>query len=68
MGLEEKHTLICNKCGIPFQYNESDIFFDDHGFGYSTKLVRCKYCGKVHILKYYEDNLNINFDSRYYKY
>lgn len=64
-----KHNLTCTKCSEDFIYKPEEAFFDDHGFGYSTKLVKCPYCGQINIIKYYEDrSMKLNRDSRYYNY
>jgi len=46
----------CHKCGHLIKYHEEDTFWDEHGSGYSTKLVKCNHCGGDHILKYEEDD------------
>ena len=45
----------CTKCKEDFVFLPDEIFWDEHGFGYSTKLVHCPYCQQINILKYYED-------------
>lgn len=45
----------CSKCNENFVYFPNEVFWDEHGFGYSTKLTHCPYCGQLNILKYYED-------------
>lgn len=62
-------VINCNKCDGTNEYNESDYFWDENGFGYSTELVRCKDCGCMIIVKVIEDNnLDVNNDKRYYRY
>lgn len=62
--------LKCGSCHKTFLYNkETDVQFDDHGYGYSTKLVKCKCCGKFNIVRYYQDRaMKLNNDSRFYNY
>ena len=38
-----------------FVYKPEDTWFDDKGYGYSTKLCKCKYCGQINIIKHFED-------------
>lgn len=45
----------CYKCGRLFFYEDKDTFWDESGYGYSTKLVKCPYCGTYHVVKYVED-------------
>lgn len=45
----------CNKCNRWFSYKDQDTFWDESGYGYSTKLVKCPYCGAYHVIKYVED-------------
>lgn len=60
---------ICSKCKQEFQYNETDCFWDNKGYGYSTKLVKCPECGQIQIIKYIEDaSLDVNNDERFYIY
>lgn len=59
----------CSSCFQFFDYTNDDIIFDNNGYGYSTKLVKCKVCGKLNIIEYYEDrSMKLNNDSRYYDY
>lgn len=46
----------CYKCGRLFFYEDTDTFWDESGYGYSTKLVKCPYCGEYHVIKYEEDS------------
>ena len=40
---QQMKQMSCGICNEIFDYEESETFTDDHGFGYSTKLVECKY-------------------------
>lgn len=67
--MERKRDLTCFACGQVSQYNRLDTFWDDNGYGYSTRLINCPHCGKINILSYKEDRkINVNNDSRYYTY
>lgn len=58
---------ICKSCGHKIQPEK--IWFDDNGYGYSTKLGKCTECNKITILAYINDkNLDVNNDKRYYTY
>lgn len=58
----------CKSCKSDFVYQPENTWFDEHGYGYSTKLTKCPYCKKIVVLKHIEDRgLNVNFDDRYYK-
>lgn len=60
---------LCRKCEQIFHYQTTDCFWDDQGYGYSTKLVRCPECGQIQILEHVEDiSLDINNDERFYTY
>ena len=56
----------CKKCGQSFEYTQDQIYFDEHGLGYSTKLVKCSECGCPNVLHYYMDTIDINRDKRYF--
>lgn len=60
----------CKKCKESFIYESDDIFWDEHGFGYSTKLVKCKHCGCINVIKHVEDYgfIIMNVDERLYDY
>lgn len=65
----EGRKLVCPKCGEEFELDPASVYFDDHGYGYSTKLVNCTHCLTPNVLRYYNDvNLDINNDIRYYNY
>lgn len=60
---------ICCKCKEGFNYEPEDTYLDYSGFGYTTKLVKCKYCHSVNILEFIEDiTLDVNNNERYYQY
>lgn len=59
----------CNQCKSINDYENTDMYFDDKGYGYSTKLAKCKQCKGIIIVKHLEDSwLNVNEDERYYNY
>lgn len=65
----KSESAVCNKCG-GFKVQPENVWFDEHGYGYSTKLCRCPHCGRVVILKHIEDYGlgKLNTDRRlYYK-
>lgn len=58
----------CKNCHSYSVVKNTDCWFDDKGFGYSTKLCKCPECGKLVIVGYEEDShLDINNDPRLYK-
>lgn len=58
--------LICVKCGREFQ---SEIIYDESGFGYSAKIVKCPKCGAIRYIEVTEDQgLDVNHDERFYRY
>lgn len=62
-------SIECSSCHNMYMYDDSETFFDDHGYGYSTKLVKCKCCGKINIVRYYQDRaMKLSNDSRFYDY
>lgn len=64
-----KYEQQCKKCDTWFEYDQHEVMFDDKGYGYSTKLVKCKHCGCLNVVHYYEDRaMKLNNDSRFYKY
>lgn len=55
--------MICSGCGVELSRSEYVIKWDEHGYGYSTKLGCCPCCGKVlQILCYRYDR---GFDGEY---
>lgn len=64
---EEVSNLYCKKCGYSFVIKPDMIYWDEKGYGYSTKLCRCPECNTSIIIEYYEDHgLDINKDTRWY--
>lgn len=54
----------CKQC-----QNKMQRIIDYSGGTYTAELIKCPVCGYLRIVKYTEDeNLNINFDERYYEY
>lgn len=65
---DSKTSRICKKCKKSFEYKPDDVFWDEQGYGYSTKLCVCKNCGTINILKYKEDyGFDVNYDERFYE-
>jgi ribosomal protein S27AE len=62
-----KNWATCSKCG-DFTFLPDEVFFDDHGTGYSTKLTHCPNCGKIVVVKHLEDYgfSKLNTDRRYF--
>lgn len=58
---------ICSSCG-EFEVQPETVWFDEHGYGYSTKLSHCPYCERIVVVKHIEDYCfsMINTDQRYY--
>ena len=66
-----KHNMEieCKNCKEVISYSQDDCFWDDKGFGYSTKLIKCPKCGALIIVGYQEDRaMKLNNDDRYYDY
>lgn len=64
-----KSSKQCKKCKSKFYYTVDDLYWDEHGYGYSTRLVKCTNCGCANVSKYKEDySLNVNDDLRFYEY
>lgn len=65
---KEQYTYKCKKCHESFVYESDDIRWDENGFGYSTKLIRCKHCNCINVIKYVEDYgfSKMNTDRRLY--
>ena len=63
----KSESATCNKCG-GFKVKPENIWFDEKGYGYSTRLTKCPHCGRVVILGYKEDYgfSKINTDRRWY--
>lgn len=69
MKKEQAQEHICKKCGQSFSYKKANTYFDDKGYGYSTRLIDCPHCNTINVLKYYEDRaMKLNNDSRFYNY
>lgn len=59
----------CKNCKEDINLESIEIWFDESGTGYSTKLCKCSHCGSIQVIRYYEDlSLDINNDDRYYRY
>ena len=65
--MQEEHNIYCIKCRTKHIIKPEQTFWDEHGYGYSTKLCKCPTCNNIIILEYYEDHgLDINKDTRWY--
>jgi len=57
----------CKKCGNAFEIK--DTYWDETGYGYSTKYTVCPVCGCRVIVAYLEDpGIDVNNDERFYIY
>lgn len=45
---------VCDHCGELIEYSQDELIWDESGYMYSTKLVRCKSCGKLQVV--YREN------------
>ena len=63
-----QNSCKCAKCGSHFIFKPDEVFWDDHGYGYSTKLCKCKECGCINVVKHVEDYgfSKMNTDRRLY--
>lgn len=52
-------------------FNSKKYIWDEHGYGYSTRLVRCPQCGELVVAEVVEDYCiemlgDVGMDPRYY--
>lgn len=67
--LERGVVVKCKKCGSQITVTDDVTYWDEKGFGYSTKLINCPICNCPNVIEYIEDkHLNLNIDAWYYKY
>ena len=45
----------CIQCQESYNIEESECWWDEGGYGYSTHLSRCPYCQQINIIKYKND-------------
>lgn len=64
---ELKQSAVCESCG-GFKVQPENVWFDEHGYGYATKLTKCPYCNRIIVLKHIEDVgfSKLNTDARYF--
>lgn len=61
-------SRLCTSCKKRFAYKQTDAIFDENGYGYSTKLVKCKHCGRLNVIRYFEDDsMKLNNDRSFVK-
>ena len=53
---DTKKIIECKKCAHSIDLNLINAFWDETGYGYSTKLCVCPECGSYVVIKYEEDN------------
>lgn len=57
----------CKKCKE--KLDSSYAYWDESGYGYSAKIIKCPKCGAIQYLKVIEDRcLDVNNDKRFYEY
>ena len=68
MSTYSNNNCTCKKCGSDFTFLPEECFWDEKGFGYSTKLVKCSDCGCINVVKHVEDYgfSKMNEDVRLY--
>lgn len=64
--MKNKNITECKKCKSVIRFKQEDTFWDESGYGYSTKLVKCPHCQNCIILGYESDNW-LKEHSIYYK-
>lgn len=65
----EQNSCTCWKCKTSFVFLPEEAYWDDKGYGYSTKLVKCSQCGSTNIIRHVEDYgfAKMNVDRRLFK-
>ena len=68
MSKKAQNYKTCKKCNENFVWFPNDAWFDESGYGYSTKLVRCTHCNTINVIGYIEDMAmqKLNRDKREY--
>ena len=63
-----KNRCECAKCHTDFVFKPDECWWDEKGYGYSTKLCKCKNCGTINVVKHSEDYgfSRMNYDRRLY--
>ena len=57
----------CTKCVESFDLEPDKAYFDESGYGYSTKLVKCPNCNTAIVVGYYKHfGFNVNNDPDWY--
>lgn len=60
--------IVCIQCGKKISVDKNDGWWNDSGYGYSTKLTKCPDCGQLNIVKYQiDDGFDVNKDERWYE-
>lgn len=54
----------CCKCAKLYEYTESEAWWDYKGADYDAKLVKCKDCGAITVIKYVEMPNRYDWDIR----
>lgn len=64
---DKQNNVYCKSCKSNQVIFPGECWFDECGYGYSTKLTKCPNCGKIIVVKYIEDSgLDLNLDDKYY--
>lgn len=68
MNNQTKNNRTCPRCKTNYVFKPDECWFDEKGYGYSTKLTHCKNCGCVNVVKHTEDYglSKLNTDRRIY--
>ena len=68
MKFVEQNYCACRKCEESYIFTPDEAWWDEKGYGYSTKLTKCPYCGCINVVQYIEDyGFSImNTDQRYF--
>lgn len=51
-----KKYIVCKKCGEIIELDSDNTFWDETGYGYSTKLTKCDKCNTYNVIKYEFDS------------
>lgn len=63
-----KISVSCKSCKTSSMIEPDDYWYDESGYGYSTKLCKCPNCNKIIIMGHKEDYgfSKLNTDKRYF--
>lgn len=68
MEEQKKHNKTCMRCRTNFVWFPEECYWDENGYGYSTKLCKCPNCNTPNVIEYKVDRAMAKLNKNSWEY